>query len=125
MEPPEREGEERPRRLVEYLAQLRRVAELPVDMALPGHGPFITDVPGLVAHRMEFHEQRSRRVLESLQDSPRTAYDLSLLLFPSLDPVNRFLAVSEIIGHLDVLELQGAVISEVRDGVRFWSKAAR
>lgn len=120
VEPPEREGEERPRRLVEYLSQLRRVAELPVVLALPGHGPFITDVPGLVTHRLEFHEARSRRVLEALQGGRRTAYEVSRILFPSLDPVNRFLAVSEVIGHLDVLELQGKVHSFTDDGVRFW-----
>ncbi len=125
VEPAERKGEERPRRLAQYLAQLQRVAEMPVDLALPGHGPFITDVPGLVAQRMEFHEARSCQVREALQNGPCTAYSISLSLFPSLDPVNRFLAVSEVIGHLDLLELRGEAVSEVKEGVRLWRGSAR
>lgn len=120
VEPPEQEGRERPRRLAEYLSQLQRVAELPVELALPGHGPFISDVRELVARRLAFHEERARQIAELLQNGARTAYDLTLYLFPHLDPINRFLAVSEVIGHLEVLELRGEVTSVVEDGVRLW-----
>ncbi|MBC7226998.1 MAG: MBL fold metallo-hydrolase [Thermoflexales bacterium] len=120
VEPPEQDGRERPRRLAEYLSQLQRVAELPVELALPGHGLFISDVRDLVARRLAFHEERARRVANLLQNGARTAYDLSLHLFPHPDPVNRFLAVSEVIGHLEVLELRGEVVSVVENGVRLW-----
>ncbi|MCX7854388.1 MAG: MBL fold metallo-hydrolase [Anaerolineae bacterium] len=120
VEPPEHEGGERPRRLAEYLNQLQRVAELPIELALPGHGPFISDVRDLIARRLAFHDERARRIAKLLQNGARTAYDLTLSLFPHLDPVNRFLAVSEVIGHLEVLELRGEAVSAVEDGVRFW-----
>ena len=110
VEPPEREGGERPRRL----------AELPVDLALPGHGPSIPDVRELVARRLAFHEARARQIAESLQDGAHTVYELTLLLFPRLDPINRFLAISEVLGHLEVLELRGEVASAVENGVRRW-----
>ncbi len=120
VEPPEQEGRERPRRLVEYMRQLQRIAELPIELALPGHGPFIPDVRDLIARRLAFHDERARQIAKLLQNGARTTYDLTLSLFPHLDPVNRFLAVSEVIGHLEVLELQGEVISAVEDGVRRW-----
>ncbi|MGB9776617.1 MAG: MBL fold metallo-hydrolase [Anaerolineae bacterium] len=120
VEPPEQEGGERPRRLAEYLSQLQRIAELPIELALPGHGPFIPDVRDLVARRLMFHDERARQIAKLLQNGARTAYDLTLSLFPRLDPVNRFLAVSEVIGHLEVLELRGEVVSAVEDGIRFW-----
>lgn len=120
VEPPRREGEPRPRRLLDYLAQLRRVAELPVDRALPGHGPPITDVPGLVAERLTFHRQRAERVREAVRRSPCTAYEIAQALFPRLDPINCFLALSEVIGHLDWLETQGEVESRTEGGVRLW-----
>lgn len=122
VEPPEREGEERPRRLVDYTRQLQRVAALPVAWALPGHGLPVDDVPGLVARRLEFHRRRSEEVLGTLEDGPRTPYEISRALFPRLDPVNRFLAISEVIGHLDVLEAEGKVASVLEDGVRRWVK---
>ncbi len=120
VEPPEQEGGERPRRLAEYLSQLQRVAELPIELALPGHGPFISDVRALVARRLAFHDERARQMAQLLQNGARTAYDLTLYLFPHLDPINRFLAVSEVIGHLEVLELRGEATSVVEDGVRIW-----
>jgi len=120
VEPPEREGGERPRRLAEYLSQLQRVAELPVDLALPGHGPSIPDVRELVARRLAFHEARARQIADSLQDGAHTVYELTLSLFPRLDPINRFLAISEVLGHLEVLELRGEVASAVENGVRLW-----
>ncbi len=109
VEPPSREGEARPRRLLDYLTQLQRVAGLPVEVAFPGHGPPITDVPGLVDSRLAFHQERARQILDILKGGKRSVYELSLTLFPALDPTNRFLAVSEIIGHLDWLEEQGRV----------------
>ncbi len=125
VEPPEQEGGERPRRLAEYLSQLQRVAELPIELALPGHGPFIPDVRDLIARRLAFHDERARQIARLLQNGARTAYALTLSLFPHLDPVNRFLAVSEVIGHLEVLELRGEVVSVVEDGVRLWMQAPR
>ena len=104
VEPPKERGTPRPRRLLDYMAQLQRVARLQVDLALPSHGPPITDVRGLIARRLAFHEERAQEVLETLRDGARTAYEISLALFPDLDPINRFLAVSEVIGHLDWLE---------------------
>ncbi len=122
VEPPEHEGAERPRRLADYVQQLRRIAALPVVGALPGHGPLIDDVSDLVARRLEFHRRRSEEVLRALEDGPRTPYEISRSLFPRLDPVNRFLAISEVIGHLDVLEAEGKVASFMENGTRRWVK---
>ncbi len=122
VEPPEREGGERPRRLVDYMGQLRRIADLPIALALPGHGPPIEDVPGLIERRLSFHEQRAKEILQVLRREPLTPYEISLELFPQLDPINRFLALSEVIGHLDMLEAEGKVSSLLEDGVRRWRR---
>jgi glyoxylase-like metal-dependent hydrolase (beta-lactamase superfamily II) len=120
VEPPAEEGAERPRRLIQYVEQLERIARLPVDLALPGHGPPITDVPGLINDRIAFHEQRAGEVLGVLKKGESTVYEISLILFPDLDPINRFLAISEVIGHLDLLEHRGEVSSQNSNGVVFW-----
>jgi len=120
VEPPREKGTPRPRRLLDYLAQLKRVAELDVDLALPGHGPPIDDVKGLIDQRLAFHKARAEEVLKVLRDGERSAYAISLILFPRLDPVNRFLAVSEVIGHLDWLEARGEVTARLDGAVRLW-----
>jgi glyoxylase-like metal-dependent hydrolase (beta-lactamase superfamily II) len=120
VEPPEGDGGERPRRLIDYIAQLKRVSRLAVDYVLPGHGPPINDVPGLVARRLAFHEERVQQILATLQDGEQTVYQITLVLFPALDPLNRFLALSEVIGHLDVLERRAQALSRLNGHVRLW-----
>jgi len=117
---PEPGESEPPRRLVQYLQQLRRVAELDVAVALPGHGPPILDHRALVQSRLSFHQERADRIVETLNDAARTAYEIAGSFFPFLDPINRFLAVSEVIGHVQWLESEGRVVQVKRGGVARW-----
>jgi hypothetical protein len=41
-------------------------------------------------------------------------------VFPRLDPINFFLALSEVLGHLELLESQGRLQSTQRAGVVTW-----
>jgi len=97
VEPPAPGETERPRCLVEYMAQLRRVAALDVALALPGHGPSITDHRALIRERLAFHKARARRVLEILDDGTFT-------------------------GHLEWLEVEDRVTHDERDGVARWRR---
>lgn len=120
VDPPTSRRSERPRRLVQYLEQLRRVAELDVALALPGHGPPITDHRKLIQQRLAFHEERADRILETLDEGGFTAYQIANRLFFDLDAVDAFLAISEVIGHLQWLQLRGLVAEEKRLGVAYW-----
>jgi len=120
VEPPLETGGARPRPLLDYIAQLQRVVEMDVALALPGHGPPIDRPRELVAERMAFHQARAAALLARLQQGPATVYELTLALFPHLDPINRFLAVSEVMGHLDLLEAQGQVMSRCEGSLRIW-----
>ncbi|MGD8243786.1 MAG: MBL fold metallo-hydrolase [Anaerolineae bacterium] len=111
-------------RLVQYLAQLRRVADLDVALALPGHGPPITDHRALIRRRLAFHEARAERILETLDEGALTAHRIATRFFPHLDPINAFLAISEVIGHLQWLETEGEVIQTRRGGVAWWQRGA-
>jgi len=120
VDPPAPGETERPRRLVQYLEQLRRVAALDVALALPGHGPPITDHRSLIQKRLAFHEERAERILEALDDGPLTARQIAGLLFVDLDPVNAFLAISEVVGHLQWLQVRGLVVEDRWLGVARW-----
>jgi glyoxylase-like metal-dependent hydrolase (beta-lactamase superfamily II) len=120
VEPPQPGQTERPRSLHLYQAALRRVAALGVRLALPSHGPAITDVSGLIARRLAFHQQRMARVVDALRGGARTTWEVTLTLFPNLSPLNTFLAVSEVIGHLDLLEVEGMVSTQAVDGHVEW-----
>ncbi|NIV28136.1 MAG: MBL fold metallo-hydrolase, partial [Anaerolineae bacterium] len=120
VEPPPPGDSERPRSLVLYQQSLLRVAILRIERALPSHGPTIHDVPGLVRQRIEFHQRRMARVLEALEQGARTTWDVTQALFPDLSPLDTFLAISEAIGHLDMLELEGKIARTDSGGIAIW-----
>jgi glyoxylase-like metal-dependent hydrolase (beta-lactamase superfamily II) len=121
VEPPPPGHEQRLRSLVLYRDALRRVAALDVARALPSHGPVVDDVAGLVERRLAFHQHRLDRILEALRAGARSTWQITLALFPDLSPLDTFLAVSEIIGHLDILEMEGRIEAGAgADGVDHW-----
>jgi glyoxylase-like metal-dependent hydrolase (beta-lactamase superfamily II) len=116
LEPPPLMNGPRPKRLVEYLHQMQRMAALGPRVALPGHGEVIEDVPGLVRQRLAFHKRRAQKILHVLAARPLTLWELVRPLFPRLSQgMDYFLALSEILGHLDLLEEEGKV-KPLRDG---------
>jgi glyoxylase-like metal-dependent hydrolase (beta-lactamase superfamily II) len=121
VEPPAPGETERPRSLALYKASLQRVAEMDVARALPSHGPIIHDVAGLVDQRLAFHQRRMARVLDALRSGAYTTWDVVHALFPGRSPLDTFLAVSEVIGHLDLLEMEGQIVGEKIKGIIHWS----
>lgn len=113
--PPPLGETERRRPLVDYWTSLCRVYELPVALVLPGHGDAVADVRGLINSRFRFYEQRLARLLNELSRGPQTVWQLAEALFRRLDAVDTFLAASEVLGHLDVLEQKGQVVKNTND----------
>ena len=116
---------DRRRALVEYLASMRATAAMDVSVVLPGHGEPFADHRGLVASREEMHARRARRILRSV-DGTRTAADLIGVLWRALPVTQHYLALSEVLGHLDLLEADGLVRPAERDdGVVIWTRPPR
>jgi glyoxylase-like metal-dependent hydrolase (beta-lactamase superfamily II) len=113
----------RPKRLVEYLHHLQRVAALDPAVALPGHGEPVTDVGGLVRHRVTFHMRRAATILASLDGRAQTLWELTRQLFPRLkSEMDHFLALSEVLGHLDLLERDGRAAAEREGELLRWHR---
>ena len=120
VEPPPPGQTDRLRSLALYQESLQRVAVLDVAQALPSHGPVIHDVSGLVRQRLAFHRRRVARVLDALRSGARTTWDVTYDLFPDRSPLDTFLAVSEVIGHLDLLEMEGRIAAEEKHDLIIW-----
>jgi glyoxylase-like metal-dependent hydrolase (beta-lactamase superfamily II) len=120
VEPPPPGHTQRLRSLALYTNSLQRVAAMEIEQALPSHGPVIHDVTGLVRQRLAFHQRRVARVLDALHGGARTTWAVAHTLFPDLSPLDVFLAVSETIGHLDLLEMEGRIVGEEENGVILW-----
>ena len=102
-------GDCRPRSLVEYVASLRRIQDMDLAVVYPAHGEDIFDYRTLIEERMRLYERRKQDILNALGDKEKTPYQLAMALFSELHPFEVFLAVSEVIGHLDLLEVDGKV----------------
>jgi len=120
VEPPVQQDDPKPRRLVEYIRELQRAADLHPSMAWGGHGEPIHDVRKLVRQRLHFHTRRAQRIIDMIGDGEMTAYQIAVPLFGKLGPIDSFLALSEVIGHLEWLEDQHRLETEQRDGVIHW-----
>lgn len=120
LEPPESPDQPRPQRLLDYLSELQRIAQLDIRIAYPAHGAPVTDVPQLVESRLLMHAQRAERLRSLCAEQPHTLYELVRAMFPRLRQPEMFLAISEVLGHLDLLVRDGKIAAERRDGVAYW-----
>lgn len=98
--------------LVEYLKSLEKSEGLDIDLVLPGHGPPIRNHRELIARLRRFYGRRQGKIMKALEKRPRAPFHLFTDLFPGVRDVDIFLAVSEVIGHLEVLEDCGRVARE-------------
>lgn len=117
MEP---EGEPPSRRrpsLKQYLESLDRLEELSLRLVYPGHGPPITDPAAIIRYMREHHERRLEVVRGCLDQKGKNPYEVSRELYPNVKEYDYFLAVSEVVAHLDVLVEHGRAALDMRDGV--------
>ena len=111
LEPSLDEPGERRRSLKEYLASLERMDAMDLELAYPGHGGPVTDPGTLIRATIEHHLKRKVEVAAYLTDEPKTVYAIAGEVYPHVTGYDVFLAVSEVVAHLDLVveDGQGAV----------------
>ena len=125
IEPDPMDPTERRRSLIEYLASLDKLSELRLTTVFPGHGPPIED-PRTVIEEMRSHHRRRARTLAGLIDEAgKSAWQLANELFPHLEGFDNFLAVSEVVAHIDLLVERGVAEPTDRDGITYYRLAER
>jgi glyoxylase-like metal-dependent hydrolase (beta-lactamase superfamily II) len=108
----------RPRALRLYLDSMAETGAMEdVAVVLPGHGDPITDHRRLVADRLRMHERRAAKILRLLDGRALTAHQVAHELWGKVAVTQAFLALSEALGHLDLLSERGEVVEERADGV--------
>jgi len=114
----------RPQALRTYIASLSKTRELPARVVLSGHGEPVTDHRELIDERFALTQRRARKIHGLLADGPLTAHELAQRMWGNVAVTQAFLTLSEVLGHLDLLEVEGKVAERDQDGVvRFESVA--
>lgn len=89
--------------LPQYLQSLRRILLLNCDLAHPGHGAAIANPNARIRELIGHHEQRKETIRGHLDRRGKTLLQLCQELYGELDELNLMLALSEVVGHLDLL----------------------
>ncbi len=92
-----------------YQQSLDKVSALEVNEVLPGHGEKVKDLPGLVKGYKAHHEERMERIFQALKRESRPLYHIIDDVFEFVPEYDTFLAISEILVHLELLMEAGRV----------------
>jgi glyoxylase-like metal-dependent hydrolase (beta-lactamase superfamily II) len=120
LEPSLDEPGERRRSLKEYLASLERMGSMDLTLVFPGHGEEIEDPGSLIASTIEHHLKRKVSVASHLGDEGKTPYEIAGEIYPHVTGYDSFLAVSEVVAHLDLVVDDGGAVVEEREGVTYY-----
>jgi glyoxylase-like metal-dependent hydrolase (beta-lactamase superfamily II) len=117
-------GQPRAKSLVELRESLCKTRSLNGVTAYPGHGRPFGDVPSVVDSVLERHERKTQHVFGILQRGPATPYQVCCALFSKVSVRTLHFALSAVMGYLEILEMRGVVVAEIRDGVQWCSRRA-
>lgn len=103
--------------LKNYIESLDKVYNLPVEIVLPGHRNFFTDLKARIDELKEHHLIRAAEVLDVLGKEEKNAYDIASGMTWDIDcekwedfPVaQKWFATGEAIAHLHYLESEGSI----------------
>lgn len=123
IEPPLNPKVKRAKSLLQYNESLKKLLTLPIDILYSGHGEEITNVHELVNARLEKQHLRAMRVLDMLEERPKTIFELNVEIFPAHYERELGLTLSQTIGQTDYL-LDNDLITEEKDenGVYWYAK---
>ncbi|WP_216830715.1 MBL fold metallo-hydrolase [Alkalihalobacterium elongatum] len=121
IEPPLDSTNERPMTLVQYRTALEMCADEDIDIVFTGHGEPVTNHRQLIHERLKSNWRRTEKIRQFLQTGPKTVYELTTLLFPTIYTKELNLTLSETIGHLDLLKLLHQVRVTIIEGISYYS----
>lgn len=124
IEPDPLDPTERRRSLIEYLASLDRLSALMLTTVFPGHGPPIEDPRAVIEDMRSHHRHRAEALARMLDEKGKSAWQLANELFPRLEGFDNFLAVSEVVAHIDLLVDRGVAEPVERDGITLYRRRA-
>jgi glyoxylase-like metal-dependent hydrolase (beta-lactamase superfamily II) len=99
--------------LPQFLESLRLLEGYEIKYAYPGHGAPIKKVRRRIELNLLHHQSRLEKTREAVDMGCRTVWEVALRLFPQVKDkppqVDHFLALKEALGHLLILEENGAI----------------
>jgi len=115
---------DRPNPLDDYLKSLDKVANLPADLVLPGHGEPFADLAGRIHEIKAHHVEREGQILQLLTREPQHATQIADQLFKGRlkgDEARR-MGVAEMVAHLEHMRYNQVITCKANsDGLLLYS----
>jgi glyoxylase-like metal-dependent hydrolase (beta-lactamase superfamily II) len=106
--------------LGDYLASLRRILDLDLELIYPAHGPAIRNPHEKVRQYIAHRELRDRQILDGLAAGDRTPKELVRRIYTDVPEFLHAAAAMSVLAHLRKLEREGTVR---RHGEEEWGRA--
>ncbi len=100
------------RSLAVYIRSLDRTRAMGLKKAFPGHGEPIEDAGERIGQVLALIERRQEEILAVVRKDSLTPYGIVERIFSGLPRFHILLGISEVVGHLEVLEERGRVKRE-------------
>lgn len=117
IEPPNPGETARPKPLLQYRHSLEKVSRLPLTIIYPGHGEVFSDHISLIKTRLLEQEKRCEQIIRILRSGEKTIFAICSEMYPRLQGRTVFLGLSQIQGHLDLLEERQLVRYEQKGAI--------
>lgn len=108
--------------LLHYMQSLDHIAQLEVDIAYPGHGKPITELPKLIHRQRKRIHARKEECYALLAGSAQSAAQLMNQMYADRPPQLRFAGLWMLLGYLDLLQAENRVSVHMTDGVHFYAQ---
>ncbi len=118
--------------LDDYLRSLDLISQLEIELALPGHGPSFGRVKERIEELRRHHRWRKAAILAQMEGEAKTAYQIARELpwalesggikYQDLGALDKRLAMTETLAHLESLCREGKVEKISRDGLSLYQR---
>lgn len=97
--------------LEQFRNSMKRLAELPIEQVLPGHGPVIHDHKAVILGYQARYQRKLNATAQTLAGG-KTAYQVTREIYPGLPDYDFFLGLSQVLAQLDLLAVTGRAAVE-------------
>jgi glyoxylase-like metal-dependent hydrolase (beta-lactamase superfamily II) len=101
--------------LADYMHSLERLQKLDLEILYPGHGPEVHDPQAKIAEYVEHRMMRERRLVAALERGERSREALLAEVWDDVPAQLRGAAAIAMQAHLEKLQSEGRLPSDVRD----------
>lgn len=120
IEPPVQGTNYRPAPLIQYRESLIRSRGRQLGKCFSGHGKPFTQHIELIDKRLAQQDARCQQIRQVLKERDKNVYEICQEIYPHLKGGIVFLGLSQIQGHLDLMEARNEVMKGERNSITYY-----